>query len=242
DDLVRRSSSRNTARYGVKTVNAEFAESKQVYTYYVQEEIEIKEEDLVPSTDEESKAQAEIENVKRVLGDSEFHQLIEEARKLQTESKQLESDFYRIFSEFQTKLQEQRSISKSNSQTYRTKRQELIKLQNRFNEKRNQIDMFITQIDAGLNERSSAKSFFEQSQETLKEAITKRLKSKLPRNRYLLRRGDSDLVARQAQREAESALKQLESSSMKLIEAMGEKKNIEALIKEAKSYLSNLSR
>ncbi|UPA11693.1 P12 family lipoprotein (plasmid) [Borrelia parkeri] len=227
---------------GVKPVNAGFEVSEQVQPYYVKEEvIKIEEKDLVPSTDEESKAQEEIENVKRVLGDSEFHQLIEEARKLQTESKQLESDFYRIFSEFQTKLQEQRSISKSNSQTYRTKRQELIKLQNRFNEKRNQIDMFITQIDAGLNERSSAKSFFEQSQETLKEAITERLRKKKRRS-YLSRKVDNDLVARQAQREAENALKQLESSSIKLIEAMGEKKNIEALIEEAKSYLSNFAR
>ncbi|WP_080683545.1 P12 family lipoprotein [Borrelia hermsii] len=222
-------------------VNAGISVSQQGYPYYIQEEeIEIKEEDLAPSTEYEKDAQAEIENVKRALEDSKFDQLIENSRKLQVESKQLESDFYRIFSELQTKLQEQRSLPKINSQTDRTKIQELIKLQNRFNEKRTQIDMFMTQVDAGFNERSSAKYFFEESEKTLKGAISERLRNK--RRSYSSRRGNSDLLAKKAQSEVENSLSLLESSSGKIGEAMGIKKDIEELIKEAKSYLSSLAR
>ncbi|AHH14400.1 Hypothetical protein BHW_0015700 (plasmid) [Borrelia hermsii MTW] len=224
----------------LEPVNAGFAVSQQLYPYYLQEEIEIKEEDLAPSTEYEKDAQAEIENVKRALEDSKFDQLIENSRKLQVEFKQLESDFYRIFSELQTKLQEQRSLPKINSQTDRTKIQELIKLQNRFNEKRTQIDMFMTQVDAGFNERSSAKYFFEESEKILKGAISERLRNK--RRSYSSRRGNSDLLAKKAQSEVENSLSLLESSSGKIGEAMGIKKDIEELIKKAKSYLSSLAR
>ncbi|WAZ71358.1 P12 family lipoprotein (plasmid) [Borrelia miyamotoi] len=203
--------------------------------YPNQEEIKIKEEDLVPSTNEEKEAQKEIEKVRSVLGVSGFAQLVEDARKLKSEYEQLESSFYGTLSELQNKIG-------SYPRKDRTERQKLIQLRNQLNEGRSHVDRFRIQVDSGLDERTSSKYFFEKAQDTLNEAIIKRLKSKLPRNRYLLRRGDSDLVARQALREAENALSQLESSSMKLIEAMGIKKEIEALIEEARSVLENLER
>ncbi|AFJ49045.1 P12 family lipoprotein [Borrelia hermsii] len=212
------------------------------FQYPQQETIEIEEKDLIPSTKEEKEAQEEIEKVKSVLEDSKFDQLIENSRKLQSESKQLESDFYRIFSELQTKLQEQRSLPKINSQTDRAKIQELIKLQNRFNEKRTQIDMLMTQVDAGFNERSSAKYFFEEAEKTLKEAITERLKNALRSSFRRVANYLSGQLSREARRYAENSLSLLESSSGKIGEAMGIRKDIEELIKEAKSYLSSLVR
>ncbi|WP_346313291.1 P12 family lipoprotein [Borrelia miyamotoi] len=204
--------------------------------YPQQEEIKIKEEDLVPSTNEEKATQEEIEKVRSVLGGSGFAQLVEDALKLKSEYEQLESSFYSTLSELQNRIGSYPRKDKTE------KRQKLIQLRNQLNEGRSHIDRFRIQVDSGLDERTSSKYFFEKSQNTLKEAITKRLKSKLPRNRYLLRRGDSDLVARQARREAESALSQLESSSMKLIEAMGIKKAIEELIEDAKTVLEDLER
>ncbi|AMR76121.1 hypothetical protein A0V01_05870 (plasmid) [Borrelia hermsii] len=209
----------------VKPVNEGFAVSQQ----YVQEAIEIKEEDLTPSTDEEIKAQAEIENVKSALGDSGCSQLIEDALKLKSEYELLESSFYDILLELKNK------IGSSDLIKDKTKRQKLIKLQNRFNEKRNQIDMFMTQVDAGLNERSSAKYFFEEAEKTLKEAITERLRNK--RGSYSSKRGNSALLAKKAQSEAENVLSLLESSSGKIGEAIGIKKEIEKVINEAKSIL-----
>ncbi|AHH04480.1 Hypothetical protein BHY_1530 (plasmid) [Borrelia nietonii YOR] len=218
---------------GVKPVNAGFAVSQQLYPYYLQEEIEIKEEDLAPSTEYEKDAQAEIENVKSALKDSKFDQFIEDAFKLKSEYEQLESSFYGTLSELQNKIG-------SYPRKDKTERQKLIKLRNQLNEERSHVDMFRIRVDSGLDERTSSKSFFEKSQETLKEAITERLRNQ--RRSYWSKKVDSDLVAKKARREAENALSQLESSSMKLIEAIGIKKDIEKIIKEAKSYLSNLAR
>ncbi|BDU63521.1 hypothetical protein BOFE_10610 (plasmid) [Candidatus Borrelia fainii] len=200
------------------------------------EEININEEDLVPFTKEEKDAQEKIEKVKSLLGSSGFAKLIEDARKLKSEFEQLESNFYSTFSDLKNKIN---SYSRGRySRENKTNRHKLIQLLNQLNEERSHVDRFRIQVDNGLYERISAKSFFEKSQNTLKEAITKRLKSKLSRH-SLLRRGDSDLLARKARSEAENALSQLESSS-RIGEAMGRKKDIGKLIKDAKSHLGSL--
>ncbi|ATQ20434.1 P12 family lipoprotein (plasmid) [Borrelia miyamotoi] len=202
--------------------------------YPNQEEIKIKEEDLVPSTNEEKEAQKEIEKAERVFQDSEFVKLTEkQLLGLESEDEQLESSFYSTLSELQNKIG-------SYPRKDKTERQKLIQLLNQLNKERSHVDMFRIQVDSGLYEIASSKSFFEKSQDTLKEAIIKRLKNK--RRSYWSRKVDSDLIARQALREAENALSQLESSSIKLIEAMGIKKEIEALIEEARSVLENLER
>ncbi|BDU63435.1 lipoprotein (plasmid) [Candidatus Borrelia fainii] len=208
------------------------------YSPYL-EEINIKEEDLLPITKVEQEAYKAIKDIESLLKDSGFDKLIEDARKLKSEFEQLESNFYSTLSDLKNKIN-----SYSRGRYFRenkAERQKLIQLLNQLNEKRADIDKLNTQLETGLSERTSAKALFEKSQNTLKEAITKRLKSKLLKNRYLLRREDSDLLAKQARREAENALRQLESSS-KIGEAMGRKKDIENLIQEARSVLVGFRR
>ncbi|ATQ17690.1 P12 family lipoprotein [Borrelia miyamotoi] len=202
--------------------------------YPNQEEIKIKEEDLVPSTNEEKEAQKEIEKAERVFKDSEFVKLTEEQlRGLKSEYEQLESSFYSTLSEFRNKIG---SYPRDN----RRKRQEVTRFQRELNDRRFNVERLIIQVDSGLDELGSAELFFNKAKGTLKEGITERLRNK--RRNYWSRKVDSDLIARQALREAENALSQLESSSIKLIEAMGIKKEIEALIEEARSVLENLER
>ncbi|AOW96219.1 P12 family lipoprotein [Borrelia miyamotoi] len=205
--------------------------------YYPQQEeiVKIEEKDLIPSTNEEKEAQAEIDNVKSALGDSGFAQLIEKAHKLKDECEQLESSFYDTLLDLNNKI---RSYSVNNKR----KGQKLIQVRNQLNEERSHIDRLRNQVDSGLYERTSSKYFFEKSQETLKEAITERLKNVL---RSSFRRVNNYLLiqlSRQARRNAENALSQLESSSAKLNEAMGIKKEIEVLIEEAKSVLVSFER
>ncbi|ANF34581.1 hypothetical protein A7978_05635 (plasmid) [Borrelia turicatae] len=217
----------------VKPVNAGFVVPQQVYPYYLQQEIVIDEKDLVPSTDEEKKAQAEIDNVKRVLKDSKFDQLIEEARKLNNECDRLEFSFYDILSKLNNKI---RSYPRDN----KAERQKLIQLRDQLNEKRSHIDRIVIQVNSGLNERTSSKYFFEQSQETLKKAITEKLRNK--NKSYWWRKiGSSDFLAKKSRSDAESSLEQLESSFGKIGESMGIKKEIEEIINEAKSILENLA-
>ncbi|UPA14175.1 P12 family lipoprotein [Borrelia turicatae] len=223
----------------VKPVNSGFVSSQQVYPYYVQEEREIKEEDLTPSTDEEKKAQAEIDNVKRALVDSGCSQLIEDALKLKSECELLESRFYDTLSELKNKIQNKTGSSYLVKD--KTKRQQLIQLCNQLNDQRSQIDMLRIKVDNGLDERRSAEFFFNKSQETLREAITERLRKKKRRS-YLSRRVNSGFLAQKSRSEAENVLSLLESSSSDIGEAIGIKKEIEKLIEEAKSYLSNLAR
>ncbi|WP_025407239.1 P12 family lipoprotein [Borrelia hermsii] len=87
----------------VAPVNAGISVSQQGYPYYIQEEkIEIKEEDLIPSTKAEKDADRAIENIKSAINGSKFDQLIEESHKLQSEFKQLEFDFYDIMGKIQS--------------------------------------------------------------------------------------------------------------------------------------------
>ncbi|BDU63526.1 hypothetical protein BOFE_10660 (plasmid) [Candidatus Borrelia fainii] len=203
-----------------------------------QEEININEEDLLPITKDEKDAYKAIKDIESVIKDYGFAKLIEDARKLKSEFEQLESNFYSTLLDLKNKIN-----SYSRGRYFRenkAERQKLIQLSNQLNEKRADIDKLNTQLESGLSKRTSAKALFEKSQNTLREAITKRLKSKLSRH-SLLRRGDSgDLLARKARSDAENALTQLESSSSKIGEAMGRKKDIENLIQDAKSYLESL--
>ncbi|WP_155806529.1 P12 family lipoprotein [Borrelia duttonii] len=220
----------------MKPVNSEIP-VLQWYPYNQEEKIEIKEEDLIPSTEDEKGAQAEIEKIKSVLENSNFDQLIEEARKLKDEYAQLESSFHDIFSKLQSKIGRYPFLKNKikKQELIRIKKQELMQVYNQLNGERDDIDMLRIKVDSGFNERSSAKYFFEKSQETLKEAITERLKNK--HRSSWARKGNIDAIARRAISEAESSLKQLESASSKIGEVMGRKKDIEELIENAKSVL-----
>ncbi|ABF82182.1 P12 family lipoprotein [Borrelia hermsii] len=225
----------------VVPVNVGISVSQQGYPYYIQEEkIEIKEEDLIPNTKEEKEAEAEIEKVKSVLEKSGFQQLIENAHELKDRYERVRADFYDIMEKIQS---ERTSLSKKHKENIE-KIRKLTQLQNRLNEERSNLDMLMTQVDSGLNERISAKCLFEEAQKTLKEAITKRLES-ASRVGYSFRRVNSNLpkqLSREARRYAENSLEQLESSSMRIIETAGAMKGIENLIKEATFFLANLVR
>nr|WP_247067733.1 P12 family lipoprotein [Borrelia puertoricensis] len=141
---------------------------------------------------------------------------MEDALKLKSEHELLESSFYETCSEIQNKIG---IYPRDNG----TKRQKLIQLRNQLNEQKSQIDMFRIQVDSGLDERRSAEFFVNKSQETLKEAITERLRNK-KRRIYSSRRGNRDLLALKSRSEAENVLRLLESSSGKIGEAMGRKR------------------
>ncbi|ANF34608.1 hypothetical protein A7978_05450 (plasmid) [Borrelia turicatae] len=229
----------------IQPVNSGFEVSKQKYPYYLQEEvIKIEEKDLVPSTNEEKEAQSEIEKAEGMFQDSEFAKLTEEqVLGLKNDYEQLKTSFYDIFSELNNKIQNkiERYSRRNKRQINRIQIQKLIQSYNQLNEQRSNIDRLMIQVDSGLDELGSAKLFFNKAKVTLKEGITERLINK-HRNYWRSRRGDSDLVSRQARREAENALTQLESSSMKLIEAKVIKKEIEELIEQAKTVLENFAR
>ncbi|UPA15687.1 P12 family lipoprotein [Borrelia turicatae] len=220
----------------IKPVNSGFAVSQQVYPYYVQAEIKIKEEYLTPSTDEEKKAQSEIDNVKRALKDSKFDQFIENARELKSEYERLRSDFYNTLSKLQNK---RGNYSLENRRENRAERNSLNQLQNRL-----KIDLdlerLMNKIDIAIQDIGSAKYFFEEAEKTLREAITERLRNR--RRSYLSRRGNSGFLARASQRYAENVSSLLESFSSNIGEAIGIKKEIEEIINEAKSVLENLAK
>ncbi|WP_040353528.1 P12 family lipoprotein (plasmid) [Borreliella spielmanii] len=207
------------------------------FQYYPKKEIEIKEEDLVPITHEEKEAEKAISNVKSTIVGFEFSkQLVDDEHKLKNEYSQLESSFYTVYHA----ILELKNKVGSHLRNNNTKRQKLIQLQNQLNDRRADIEELGIKLESGLNERISAKYFFDQAQKTLKEAITERLKNK--HKRYWARKINSSFLAKQAQNEAENALNQLEISSIKIVEVMARKKEIEKLIQEANSVLMGFKR
>ncbi|WP_420025676.1 P12 family lipoprotein [Borreliella valaisiana] len=220
------------------------------FPYYSQEEIKIKEEELVPNTDEEKKAEKAINE-----GSIEFAKLAYDENKLKNESDQIESSFNEVYDEIsglvdsiktemhivgrinhiiKTKPHIQKEYQKRIIQN-RQEKQNLINLFNQLLEKRGDIEELNTQLDSGLSERESAKYFFEKAQKTLKDAITERLKTE----RKNWSRRTYNNLARQSKNEMDNALRQLNTSSSKIVKAREIKKEIEQLIQKAKSFLDS---
>ncbi|WPM06359.1 P12 family lipoprotein (plasmid) [Borreliella sinica] len=229
---------------------------------YPQEEIIIKEEDLVPSTNEEKGAEKVINDIKNILEDSKFDELVNDGIKLENKYGELESNFYKVYGELKNEIgpsfydfYSERSskfferikanpVIKNKLKEYyypkenRNKRNKINQLINQLNSKRTDLEELRSKLDIGLGERTSAKYFFEQAQETLKKSITERLKNKNISSRSRRKRdGDLVAIARQAQREVDNALKQLEDSSSKIDEVMERMKEIEKLVQEARVAL-----
>ncbi|WP_420025766.1 P12 family lipoprotein [Borreliella valaisiana] len=230
--------------------------------YFLQEEVEIKEEDLVPSTNEEKEVGKIINDTKSFLESSEFAKLGDEEIELENKYKELESSFNSVYNALKKKLgpsffdvydgeilyppkrklsSEQKNklvrryYTRPDITANKEKRQELIHSINQLNNRRADLDRLVSKLEVGLSERTSGKYFFEKAQEDLKKAITERLKSKKNRN-YWSRK--SDFLAKQALREAKNSLNQLKTSSFKIVEVMDGMKEIEELIKEANDVLS----
>ncbi|WP_420025295.1 P12 family lipoprotein (plasmid) [Borreliella yangtzensis] len=220
------------------------------FLYYPQEEIEIKEEALIPSTDEEKRVDKAIRD-----GHLKFDKLVYDENKLKNESEQLEYSFNNVYDEIsklkdaiQTKAHivrrinhiiktrpENREYQNSVRQNQSEKRV-INNLLNKLLENRDDIEELHTQLDIGINERASAKYFFEQSQKTLKDSITERLK-----NEHISwsRKSYGDNLIRKANCEINNALEQLKTSSSRIVKAMEIKDRIEQLLEEVRSFLTS---
>ncbi|BDU63536.1 hypothetical protein BOFE_10760 (plasmid) [Candidatus Borrelia fainii] len=209
-------------------------------SYYPhQEKIKIKEEDLVPVNKKETDAYKAIKDIESVIKDYGFAKLIENARELKDEYERLRNDLYSILS----KLQEKRGFKglSLGGDKFGKNRMEIKNINRWYSwlkEEYSNFERLINEIDIAIQGIGSAEFFFKKAQETLKESIIKRLEnSKNWRHRLSYVPAQLSEIAR---REAENALTQLESSSSKIGEAMGRKKDIENLIQDAKSYLESL--
>ncbi len=193
---------------------------------------EIKEEDLIPSTNEEKEADEAIKYLEEnILQTSKFSELIREVRVLKDEYALINSDFYDIIE----KIHNKKTSLMENYKNNRDKINKLTLLQN--NLKINiELEQLINMIDIAENEIRSAAFFFDTAQKRLKESIIKRLESKNNRSYYALE------LSRQALSDARSALSSLESFAFKRDEPMVRKKKIKELIKHAKTVLESLNK
>ncbi len=193
---------------------------------------EIKEEDLIPSTNEEKEADEAIKYLEEnILQNSKFSELIREVRVLKDEYALINSDFYDVIE----KIHNKKTSLMENYKNNRDKINKLTLLQN--NLKINiELEQLINMIDIAENEIRSAAFFFDTAQKRLKESIIKRLESKNNRSYYALE------LSRQALSDARSALSSLESFTFKRAEPMVRKKKIKELIKHAKTVLESLNK
>ncbi|PRR17227.1 P12 family lipoprotein [Borreliella burgdorferi] len=193
---------------------------------------EIKEEDLIPSTNEEKEADEAIKYLEEnILQNSKFSELIREVRVLKDEYALINADFYDVIE----KIHNKKTSLMENYKNNRDKINKLTLLQN--NLKINiELEQLINMIDIAENEIRSAAFFFDTAQKRLKESIIKRLESKNNRSYYALE------LSRQALSDARSALSSLESFAFKRAEPMVRKKKIKELIKHAKTVLESLNK
>ncbi|APS99298.1 hypothetical protein Bmayo_04565 (plasmid) [Borreliella mayonii] len=191
---------------------------------------EIKEEDLIPYTNEEKKADEAIKRLKNVLENSKFSELIGKACELKDEYTLIETDL----SDVKEKIKNKKMSLMGNHRENRDKINQLTQLQNNL-----KIDIklekLLNNIDIAENIIRSAALFFDSAQKRLKESIIKRLESK--NNKYY-----ALALSRQALIDAENALSNLESFSFRRIEAIGKKEEIKKIIKHAKTVLASLNK
>ncbi|WP_210360208.1 P12 family lipoprotein [Borreliella garinii] len=189
-----------------------------------------KKEDLIPYTNEEKKADEAIKYLENILGDSGFSELIKNVCVLKDEYALIKDDFYDVMG----KIQNKKTLLMKNYKNSRDKIRRLTQLQNELNKQHVELDQLINKIDMAENEIRSSASFFDSAQKRLKESIIKRLESK-KNTSYALQ------LSRQAQMDASSSLINLESSSLKINEALGSKKDIKDLVENAKTALASVS-
>lgn len=235
----------------MQTVSAQPVDVNRIL--YSQKEIEIKEEALIPSTDEEKKVDKAISD-----GRLEFDKSVYNENELKSESKQLESNFDAVYDEIlklKDAMQEEKRIVRRINQIIKNKSEEreyqvrvrqnnldnhaLTHLFNQLLEKRKDIEELHTQLDSGLSERASAKSFFEQSQKTLKDAITERLKKKHSIRPWWSRTSYGGNLTEKANHEIDNALEQLKTSSSKIVKAIEIKERVKQLLEEVKNFLTS---
>ncbi|AJY73052.1 P12 family lipoprotein [Borreliella afzelii] len=192
---------------------------------------EIKKEDLIPSTDEEKRADEAIKDLGNILGNSKFSELIEEARALKNEYALIKADLHDVLE----KIQNKKTPLMGNYKNNRDKINKLAKLEEDNLKIDSELEKLINKINIAENEIISAALFFDKANKRLKESIIKRLES---RNK----RSDALKLSRQALSDARSALSNLESFFSNRIEAIGRKKEIKELITHAKTIVASLNK
>ncbi|MCD2331189.1 P12 family lipoprotein, partial [Borreliella burgdorferi] len=193
---------------------------------------EIKEEDLIPSTNEEKEADKAIKYLEEnILKNSKFSELIREVRVLKDEYALIKADLYDVIG----KINNKKTSLMENPKNNRDKINKLTQLLQNNLKIDSELEQLINMIDMAENEISSAALFFDNAQKRLKESIIKRLESKNNKS-YALK------LSRQALSDARSALSSLESFAFKRAEPMVRKKKIKELIKHAKTVLESLNK
>lgn len=189
---------------------------------------EIKQEDLIPYTNEEKEADQTIKRVESIITEyGGFSKLAEDINNIKKRYVSIKSDFQDV----REKIHNELTTLKKNYSINKTKIKELAQLQNNL-----KIDLelenLINKIDIATQEIESAAVFFNKAQESLKESIIKRLKNK---NRVSYA---ASQLSRKSKIEAEDVLNKFESHGYKKVEAMAKSKEIEELIKNAKTVLT----
>ncbi|WP_215536053.1 P12 family lipoprotein [Borreliella bavariensis] len=192
---------------------------------------EIKKEDLIPSTDEEKRADEAIKDLGNILGNSKFSELIEEVRALKDEYALIKADLHDVLE----KIQNKKTPLMGNYKNNRDKINKLAKLEEDNLKIDSELEKLINKINIAENEIISAALFFDKANKRLEESIIKRLES---RNK----RSDALKLSRQALSDARSALSNLESFFSNRIEAIGRKKEIKELITHAKTVVASLNK
>ncbi|WP_215540932.1 P12 family lipoprotein [Borreliella bavariensis] len=193
---------------------------------------EIKKEDLIPYTNEEKEADQTIKRVESIITKyGGFSKLAEDINNIKKIYVSIKSDFQDV----REKIHNELTTLKKNYSINKTKIKELAQLQNNL-----KIDLelenLINKIDIATQEIESADVFFNKAQESLKESIIKRLKNK-NRASYV-----ASQLSRKSKIEAEDVLNKFESHGYKKVEAMAKSKEIEKLIKNAKTVLTSLNK
>lgn len=193
---------------------------------------EIKKEDLIPYTNEEKEADQTIKRVESIITKyGGFSKLAEDINNIKKRYVSIKSDFQDV----REKIHNELTTLKKNYSINKTKIKELAQLQNNL-----KIDLelenLINKIDIATQEIESAAVFFNKAQESLKESIIKRLKNK---NRVSYA---ASQLSRKSKIEAEDVLNKFESHGYKKVEAMAKSKEIEILIKNAKTVLTSINK
>lgn len=193
---------------------------------------EIKKEDLIPYTNEEKEADQTIKRVESIITNyGGFSKLTEDINNIKKRYVSINSDFQDV----REKIYNELTTLKKNYSINKTKIKELTQLQNNLKIDL-ELEALINKINIATQEIESAAVFFNKAQESLKESIIKRLKNK---NRVSY---EASQLSRKSKIEAEDVLNKFESHGYKKVAAMAKSKEIEKLIKNAKTVLTNLNK
>lgn len=196
------------------------------------QEKEIKKEGLIPYTNEEKEADQTIKRVESIITNyGGFSKLAEDINNIKKRYVSINSDFQDV----REKIHNELTTLKKNYSINKTKIKELTQLQNNLKIDL-ELETLINKINIATQEIESAAVFFNKAQESLKEGIIKRLKNK---NRVSY---EASQLSRKSKIEAEDVLNKFESHGYKKVEAMAKSKEIEKLIKNAKTVLTNLNK